>query len=142
MILLPDKGIYSSKRLALYQHAIDKKIEHHIEILSKAQVNEQEFIHMADILLIPEPSLFRTIEAFAAGTLTILAKHAANKILNQKGELGLTSTFEAKKLTKKIIEYLDDSLFSDIVSEKSSKKMLNVKAEQKYIKALQRIMNA
>jgi|GEM_PF-5907294 len=140
MILLPDKGIYSSKRLALYQHAIDKQIEHHIEIMSKTQVNEQEFIHMADILLIPEPSLLRTIEAFAAGTLTILAKHTANKILNQKGELGLTSTFEVKKLTKKIIEYLDDSLFSEIVSEKSSSKMVDEKAEKKYIKSLLKIM--
>jgi glycosyltransferase involved in cell wall biosynthesis len=141
MILLSEKGIYSSKRLALYQHAIAKKVDHHIEIITKEQVNEQEFIHLSDILLIPEPSLFRTLEAFAAGTLTILSKHEASKLLAEKEELGLSSTFEAKKLAKKITEYLDDGLFADIISEKGRRKMTNKAAELKYAENLLNILS-
>lgn len=140
MILLSEKGIYSSKRLALYQHAIKKGIEHHIEIITKEQLSEQAFIRIADILLLPEPSLFRTLEAFSAGTLTILSKHPVNNLLNEKGDLGLTSNFEAKKLAKKITEYLDDGLFSEIVSNRGAQKMHEIENERQYVTSLLKIV--
>ncbi len=141
VILLAEGGIYSSKRLGLYQHAIEKQVEHHIEILSKEQLNEQAFIHLSDILLVPEPSLFRTLEAYSAGTLTILPKHPISDLLNERGDLGLTSKFEAKKLAKQITEYLDDELFSDIVSAKSVRKMHEKAIERAYASSILEILN-
>ncbi|MBT33159.1 MAG: hypothetical protein CMO01_26155 [Thalassobius sp.] len=134
MILLNEKGRYSAKRLALYQQVIDLKLEDHIEIFSSDQLTEQQFIHISDILLLPEMSVFKSLEAFAAGTLLIVSKCAASEKLIENGDLGLFSNFEPKQLSEKINEYLDDVLMADILSEKGKKQIDKSGGETTYVK--------